>query len=142
MRKIKTLGMLLIEELSKPENRLFGEEHYKHTLNEMPNFKKSITGLAMNLWIEPKRDAHNASARLKFCRTTNEIKGISTGDYIPISICDEPKILVRNHPKITITQSQFEQLQRWIVANKIALLKYYNKEIDLPTLVSLIVKVK
>lgn len=44
MRKFRSLGMILIEELSKPVNMLFGEEHYKKTLNEMPNFKKSRTG--------------------------------------------------------------------------------------------------
>lgn len=142
MRKFRSLGLLLIEELSKPENMLFGEEHYKKTLNEMPNFKKSRTGLAMNLWIEQKRNAHNNSPRIKFCRTTDEIKGNSTRDYIPISVSDDPKILVKNHLKITLTQEQFDKLRRWIVANKQPLLKFYNKEIDLPTLVISIVKVK
>ena len=67
--------------------------------------------------------------RIKF--QNNTATKIQINELIPISISDEPKILLKNNDlnKIKISQAQINELKRWIMKNKKILIDYWKEKI-------------
>lgn len=109
------------------------EEIIKH-INEdalyvMSNIRKGRTGLPCNVYIQfqpdnKKKYQHN-EPRIKFQNNTSD-RITSLSDLIPVSIDNEPQILIATkYPK-----GIFKQVKKWIILNKELLLEYWNQNID------------
>ena len=98
-------------------------------MSEMSNFRKRITGLPMNISLqietdEEKHYQHNLP-RLKFQNNTAD-RVTSTSDLIPVSISDNPEVLIDKPYDYTL----FKAVKEFIIKNKEALLQFWNQEID------------
>ena len=98
-------------------------------LFEMANLMPSTTKLATSIWLDPghKDNVKHNTPRIKFKGIPSE-KGIS--NLIPISIEDEPHILVDN-PIIELSSKEMQQLKKFIRLNKDNLIALYNNEITI-----------
>ena len=103
----------------------------------MANISTSVTGLPVIVWVSIKVSNH-PRARMKFNKNKGNVRKVS--DLIPISIDDDPQILLNNPPKLGISDSEFEQIKNWIKLNKDALISFWNMEIQQDTLISLLKK--
>lgn len=101
-------------------------------LCEMANIGTNVTGLPVVIWVSVKVPNH-ARARMKFNKNKGNVRNVS--DLIPISIDDNPQILLNNPPKLGITNAEFEEIRAWIIKNKDILLKFWNSEIQQDTLI-------
>ena len=104
-----------LEDLGKPSE--FRKAWLKWILSEV-NVLKSRTGLQYDLWIDDsgtERQVQHNKPRLK-------VK--VDGDRIPVSIEDEPEILVNKKiPK-------FNKVSSWIKNHNNDLMRYWNREIN------------
>lgn len=97
------------------------------TLWEMTNLRKFETGLPSNISIqvlydENRKYPHNMP-RIKFQNNTSDrITGVS--DLIPVSIEDEPRVLIDK----PYNKKIFKMVKKWIQLNKEGLLKVWNQE--------------
>lgn len=101
-------------------------------LCEMANIGTNVTGLPVVVWVSVKVPNH-PRPRMKFNKNKGNVRKVS--DLIPISIDDDPKILLNNPPKLGITEPEFEQIRAWIIKNKEVLVKFWNSEIQQDTLI-------
>lgn len=85
-------------------------------LYEMANVNKEDTGLPYNLWIDSAGKDRNTS------HNSPRLKVEVDGELIPVSISDNPTILV-NNVKIT----KFNIIKRYIKKYKNVLLKHWNR---------------
>ena len=101
-------------------------------LLEMANISQNTTGLDVIIWVQTNNTQstgkHNLP-RIKF--QNNTATKIQINELIPISISDEPKILLKNNDlnKIKISQAQINEVKLWIVKNKEILIDYWKEKI-------------
>lgn len=101
-------------------------------LLEMANISQSTTGLDVIIWVQTNNTQstgkHNLP-RIKF--QNNTATKIQINELIPISISDDPKILLKNNDldKIKISQTQINGIKQWILTNKEILIDYWEKKI-------------
>jgi hypothetical protein len=101
-------------------------------LLEMANISQNTTGLDVIIWLQTNntqsRGQHNLP-RIKF--QNNTATKVQTNELIPISISDNPKILLNNNDlnKIKISQAQINGVKQWIVKNKEILIDYWEENI-------------
>ena len=101
-------------------------------LLEMANISQSTTGLDVIIWVQTNNTQstgkHNLP-RIKF--QNNTATKIQINELIPISISDDPKILLKNNDlnKIKISQAQINRIKKWIIKNKEILIDYWEEKI-------------
>lgn len=89
---------------------------------------KDTTHLPMVIWIEVKRSEDDRRhPQLRFANNTSD--SLAPVDLIPISISDDPQLLVTD-ADLKISDADFLGLKRWIVDHRESLLKYWHGEID------------
>lgn len=105
-------------------NNIGGDE-----LLEMANAPKSITKTPVIIWIQSNSELgtgqHN-TPRLKF--QNNKSDKLDKSSLIPLSIEDNPKILIKNY-KLEISSKELMEICDWVSINKDLLLKHWNGEI-------------
>ena len=101
-------------------------------LLEMANISQNTTGLDVIIWVQTNNTQstgkHNLP-RIKFQNNTST--KIQINELIPISISDNPKILLKNNDlnKIKISQAQINVIKQWIIKNKEILIDYWEEKI-------------
>lgn len=99
-------------------------------LFEMACLRKNKTGLPVNIYVDDsgawKQSGH--ANRIKFQKDKGDRP--VTLDMIPMSIEDEPRILV-SKPKMELSESDINAVKKFVVANKELLEKLGNTEIDI-----------
>ena len=101
-------------------------------LLEIANISQSTTGLDVIIWVQTNNTQstgkHNLP-RIKF--QNNTATKIQINELIPISISDDPKILLKNNDlnKIKISQTQINGIKQWIMKNKEILIDYWEEKI-------------
>ena len=101
-------------------------------LLEIANISQSTTGLDVIIWVQTNNTQstgkHNLP-RIKF--QNNTPTKIQINELIPISISDDPKILLKNNDlnKIKISQTQINGIKQWIMKNKEILIDYWEEKI-------------
>lgn len=97
------------------------------TLWEMTNLRKFETGLPVNVSIQfqpdDKRKYKHNTPRLKFQNNTSDTV-TSISDLIPVSIEDEPRVLIDK----PYNKKLFKLVKKWIQLNREGLLKVWNQE--------------
>lgn len=112
-------------------------------LLEMANISQGTTGLDVIIWVQTNNTQstgkHNLP-RIKFQNST--ATKIQTHELIPISISDNPKILLKNNDlnKIKISQTQINGIKQWIMKNKEILIDYWEEKISTDQLFQKLVK--
>ena len=98
----------------------------------MATISQNTTGLDVIIWVQTNNTQstgkHNLP-RIKF--QNNTATKIQINELIPISISDDPKILVKNNDlnKIKISQTQINGIKQWIMKNKEILIDYWEEKI-------------
>ena len=101
-------------------------------LLEMANISQNTTGLDVIIWVQTNNTQstgkHNLP-RIKFQNNTST--KIQINELIPISISDNPKMLLKNNDlnKIKISQAQINVIKQWIIKNKEILIDYWEEKI-------------
>ena len=101
-------------------------------LLEMATISQNTTGLDVIIWVQTNNTQstgkHNLP-RIKF--QNNTATKIQINELIPISIFDDPKILLKNNDlnKIKISQTQINGIKQWIMKNKEILIDYWEEKI-------------
>ena len=85
-------------------------------LNEMPNLTRKQTGLPYAIWLDSAGDDRDVGHNVP------RLKVNVDGNRVPISITDNPKILINR--KINI--KNFKKISDWIILNKELILGYYS----------------
>ena len=99
------------------------------TLWEMTTIHKNRTGLLCNICIQLQTDdkkkyKHNVPRSRFQNNTSNTVT--SERDLIPVSIEDEPRVLIDKKYDTKL----FRYVKEWIILNKDILLQYWNQGID------------
>ena len=101
-------------------------------LLEMASVSQNTTGLDVVIWVQTNNTQstgkHNLP-QIKF--QNNTATKIQINESIPISISDNPEILLKNNDlnKIKISQAQINEIKQWIVNNKEILIDYWKEKI-------------
>ena len=115
------------ETMDEPLQTVYTDE----MLLEMANISQNTTGLDVIIWLQTNNTQstgqHNLP-RIKF--QNNTATRVQIHELIPISIADEPKILLKNDElsKIKISKAQINRVIQWIVKNKEILIDYWNEK--------------
>ena len=106
--------------------RFVEEEH----LEEMATLRKQRSKLPVNLYLDDSGSWKNTGhgKRIKF--QADKADRPMTRDMIPMSIEDEPKILIKN-PKISLSASDLDKIKNFVRANKVLLLQLSDTKIDI-----------
>lgn len=91
-------------------------EDYTDGIYEMANLQPSETGLSYSVWVDSEGKDRLPKHNIP------RIKILVNNEFIPISISDDPEILVDKKVK------NFREVRNWIIKNKEALLKHWNRE--------------
>ena len=94
----------------------------------MATISQNTTGLDVIIWVTQSTGKHNLPL-IKF--QNNTATKIQINELIPISISDDPKILLKNNDlnKIKISQTQINGIKQWIMKNKEILIDYWEEKI-------------
>ena len=98
----------------------------------MATISQNTTRLDVIIWVQTNNTQstgkHNLP-RIKF--QNNTATKIQINELIPISISDDPKILLKNNDlnKIKISQTQINGIKQWIMKNKEILIDYWEEKI-------------
>ena len=98
----------------------------------MATISQNTTGLDVIIWVQTNNTQstgkHNLP-RIKF--QNNTATKIQINELIPISISDDPKILLKNNDlnKIKISQTQINGIKQWTMKNKEILIDYWEEKI-------------
>ena len=101
-------------------------------LLEMASISQNTTGLDVIIWVQTNNTQspgkHNLP-QIKFQNNTST--KIQINELIPISISDNPEILLKNNDlnKIKISQAQINAVKQWIVKNQEILIDYWQEKI-------------
>ena len=101
-------------------------------LLEMANISQNTTGLDVIIGVQTNNTQspgkHNLP-QIKFQNNTST--KIQINELIPISISDNPEILLKNNGlnKIKISQAQINGIKQWIVKNKEILIDHWEEKI-------------
>jgi hypothetical protein len=120
--------MIVFVEDKLPTEQENLEENLK--IEEMATLRKNVSGLPANLYLD---DAGSWSKsghwkRIKFQPNTGDRP--MTRDMVPMSIADDPQILVKN-VKVALNAKQLDQIKAFVRANKDLLLQLADAEIDI-----------
>ena len=90
-------------------------------LLEMANISQNTTGLDVIIWVQTNNTqspGKHTLPQIKFQNNTST--KIQINELTPISISDNPEILLKNNDlnKIKISQAQINEVKLWIVKNK------------------------
>lgn len=101
-------------------------------LLEMANISQNTTGLDVIVWVQTINTQSNVKhnlPRIKFQNNTET--RVQIHELIPISISDNPQILLNNNDlnKIKISQAQINVIKQWIIKNKEILIDYWEEKI-------------
>jgi hypothetical protein len=112
---------MLTEQENLEENR---------RIEEMATLRKSDSGLPANLYLDDVGSWSKSGhwKRIKFQPNTGDRP--VTRDMVPMSIDDDPQILIKN-AKISLNAKQLEQIKRFVRANKNLLLQLADAEISI-----------
>jgi predicted metallo-beta-lactamase superfamily hydrolase len=104
------------------------EENLK--IEEMATLRKNVSGLPANLYLDDvgtwSRSGH--WKRIKFQPNTGDRP--ITRDMVPMSIDDNPQILIKN-AKVELNAKQLDQIKAFVKANKDLLLQLADADIDI-----------
>ena len=131
MKNIKQFDEFIDEHHFETIDELLNTVYTDEMLLEMANISQSTTGLDVIVWVQTNNTQstiqHNLP-RIKF--QNNTATKVQTNELIPISIADEPKILLKNDElsKIKISKEQINRVIQWIVKNKEILIDYWNEK--------------
>ena len=98
----------------------------------MANISQNTTGLDVIVWVQTINTQSNVKhnlPRIKFQNNTET--RVQIHELIPISISDNPQILLNNNDlnKIKISQAQINVIKQWIIKNKEILIDYWEEKI-------------
>ena len=111
--------------------KLFEEVLYQYRTHRYEigaTLHKNDTGIPVNVWIDDmtwKNSGH--WKRMKFQPDTGDRSDIRK--FIPMSIEDEPKILVKK--KTSLSSREIEMIKEFVRLNKSILLQYGDQEISI-----------
>ena len=131
MEYIKKFDEFIDDQNYETMDELLNTVYTDEMLLEMANISQSTTGLDVIVWVQTNNTQstgkHNLP-RIKF--QNNTATKVQTNELIPISIADEPKILLKNDElsKIKISKEQINRVIQWIVKNKEILIDYWNEK--------------
>ena len=131
MEYIKKFDEFIDDQNYETMDELLNTVYTDEMLLEMANISQSTTGLDVIIWVQTNNTQstgkHNLP-RIKF--QNNTATKVQTNELIPISIADEPKILLKNDElsKIKISKEQINRVIQWIVKNKEILIDYWNEK--------------
>ena len=131
MKNIKKFDEFINDQNYETMDELLNTVYTDEMLLEMANISQSTTGLDVIIWVQTNNtqstEKHNLP-RIKF--QNNTATKVQTNELIPISIADEPKILLKNDElsKIKISKAQINRVIQWIVKNKEILIDYWNEK--------------
>jgi hypothetical protein len=102
----------------------------EHLYEMGSTLRKSDTGLPVNIWIDDIvwSTTRHKLKRMKFQPDTGE--KVDTRKFIPISIEDDPKILVKNH-NLKLDQKIVNQIIMFIKLNQNILIQYAEQKIGI-----------
>jgi hypothetical protein len=104
------------------------EEKLEH-MQEMSTLRKSRSGLPVNLYLDDTGSWQNSKhwKRIKF--QANKRDRPETRNMVPMSISDNPEILIPNK-KTELSEKELNQIKQFVVDNKEALIQLSNFQID------------
>lgn len=109
-------------------------------MTEMANLSQKHTELPVVIWVETgvTRGTKHNIPRLKFQNSTSQ--KISTKNLIPISISEEPEILIKNFDmkNLKISRKDFQMVKEWIIKHRETLIDYWNQNFDTVELISIL----
>ena len=119
------------------EENIWENQH----LQEMSKLSKRMSGLPVNLWLDDSGTWKSSKhwKKIKFQRDRGDKS--STRNMIPMSIEDEPKILVQN-PKLEITQAEIKEVREFVSINKDLLIKLSDQQLDIDEFIKKMKKLK
>ena len=132
MEYIKKFDEFIEDQNYETMDELLQTVYTDEMLLEMANISQNTTGLDVIIWVQTNSTQltgrHNLP-RIKFQNNTST--KIQINELIPISISDEPKILLKNNDlnKIKISQAQINRIKQWIIKNKEILIDYWEEKI-------------
>ena len=132
MKNIKQFDEFIDEQNFETIDELLQTVYTDEMLLEMANISQHATGLDVIIWVQTNNTQstgkHNLP-RIKFQNNTETRDQIN--ELIPISISDNPKILLNNNDlnKIKISQAQINGIKQLIVQNKEILIDYWQEQI-------------
>ena len=132
MKNIKQFDEFIDDQNYETIDELLQTIYTDEMLLEMANISQNTTGLDVIIWVQTNNTQstgkHNLP-RIKF--QNNTATRVQIHELIPISIADEPKILLKNDElsKIKISQAQINGVKQWIVQNKEILIDYWEENI-------------
>ena len=101
-------------------------------LLKMASISQNTTGLDVVVWIQTNNTQSTGKHNLPQIKFQNNTSTkIQINESIPISISDNPEILLKNNDlnKIKISQAQINGIKQWIMKNKEILIDYWKEEI-------------
>ena len=132
MKNIKQFDKFIEDQNFETIDELLQTVYTDEMLLEMANISQHATGLDVIIWVQTNNTQstgkHNLP-RIKF--QNNTATRVQIHELIPISISDDPKILLNNNDlnKIKISQAQINGIKQWIVKNKEILIDYWQEQI-------------
>ena len=132
MKHIKIFDEFIEDQNYETIDELLQTVYSDEMLLEMANISQNTTGLDVIIWVQTNNTQspgkHNLP-QIKFQNNTST--KIQINELIPISISDNPEILLKNNDlnKIKISQAQINAVKLWIVKNKEILIDYWEEKI-------------
>ena len=132
MEYIKKFDEYIEDQNYETMDELLQTVYTDEMLLEMANISRNTTGLDVIVWVQTINTQSNVKhnlPRIKF--QNNTATKIQINELIPISISDNPEILLKNNDlnKIKIGQVQINGIKQWIVKNKEILIDYWEEKI-------------
>ncbi|MBS7272585.1 MAG: hypothetical protein KIG97_09515 [Fibrobacter sp.] len=119
--------------------QLFDTCYDTNGLFEMACLRKNKTGLPVNIYVDDsgawKESGH--ANRIKFQKDKGDRP--VTRDMIPMSIEDEPKVMVSN-PDMELSASDINAVKKFVIDNKDLLEKLGNTEIDIEDFINAMIR--
>lgn len=116
---------------------------HEYQLLDMTRLDKRITGLAVDLWIDSgetfTRYGSNRCRCIKFLGDINE----GSSNWVPLTICTDPKIpsISGIEIKHTLSSKEFGRIRKFVSVNSDLLNRFDNYDVDLCDLVDKMKKV-
>ena len=132
MKNIKKFDEFIEDQSYETIDELLQTVYTDEMLLEMANISQNTTGLDVIIWVQTNNTQspgkHNLP-QIKFQNNTST--KIQINELIPISISDNPEILLKNNDlnKIKISQAQINEVKQWIVKNQEILIDYWQEKI-------------
>ena len=132
MEYIKKFDEYIEDQNYETMDELLQTVYTDEMLLEMADISRNTTGLDVIVWVQTINTQLNVKhnlPRIKF--QNNTATKIQINELIPISISDNPEILLKNNDlnKIKIGQVQINGIKQWIVKNKEILIDYWEEKI-------------